>query len=87
LLAFDNTYNIDFHCFVSAPWHCIQHHMKSSIRAKNGPQMARSSPQRAISKRAGESKADARYWQQGNRLQLHDSAEYSARFQVAGNRE
>ena len=61
--------------------------MKSPIRAKNGPEMARSSPQRAISKRAGESKADARYWQQGNRLQLHDSAEYSARFQVAGNRE
>lgn len=49
--------------------------------------MARSSPERAISQRAGESKADARYWLKGKRLQFHDSPEYSARFQLAGRRE
>lgn len=61
--------------------------MKSPIREINGPEMARSSPGKAVSQRAGESKADTRYWLQGKRLQFHDSPEYSARFQLAGRRE
>jgi integrase len=36
--------------------------------------------------RAGESKADARYWLQGKRLVLHDSANYSIQIQAKGRR-
>lgn len=50
------------------------------MEEKNAPEMHRKT-------RAGESKLDARYWMQGNRLALHDSADYSIQIQHKGQRE
>jgi integrase len=52
------------------------------MNANNAPEMHRSKPK----SRAGQSKADSRYWLADGRLVLHDSANYSIQIQVAGRR-
>ncbi|MFT3990671.1 MAG: site-specific integrase [Luteolibacter sp.] len=53
------------------------------MEEKSAPEMHRSSSK---ARKAGESKADARYWIQGKRLVLHDSANYSIQIQAQGRR-
>jgi integrase len=56
---------------------------QSSVVKKNAPEMHRSENS---NNRAGASKADSRYWLQGKRLCLHDSANYSIQLQNRGRR-
>jgi integrase len=52
----------------------------SLVDEKSAPEVHRSGS------KAGESKADARYWMQGNRLRFHDSADYAMQIQVERRR-
>jgi integrase len=58
-------------------------HPHSMVPEENAPEMHRS---KNPNLRAGASKADSRYWLQGKRLVLHDSANYSIQLQNLGRR-
>ena len=53
---------------------------QSTVEEKSAPEVHRSGS------KAGESKADARYWMQGNRLKFHDSADYAMQIQAERRR-
>lgn len=60
-------------------------HDESIMKEISGPEMARS--KQALKKEGNKfGKADSRYWLVGNRLQFHDSVNYSARLQAGKKR-
>jgi integrase len=60
-------------------------HDESIMKGESGPEMARSiHPPKQTSNKFG--KADSRYWLVDNRLQFHDSVNYSARLQAGKKR-